>query len=204
MADVAGVRANTDRTPQAGTTPGPCARHGKPTEGSAVRTANPCTPQSLRLASALTRHERIATMDFGALVRAGSVPNTDAFFRADGVVRQVDYDGPRLSWFRLGPPFVPTTVEDDLDDLVEVDWADQSALASQSGSVCCGEGPMGSDGFFARLDPNGIPVWVVFMTNSNPFLHVGVNGTVATFTNNLDRSIVIDLELPDFAPRPTL
>jgi hypothetical protein len=137
-------------------------------------------------------------MDFGALVRAGLVPNVEGCYRADGAVRRVDYDGPQLSWFTLGPPFVPTA-EYDPDDLVEVDWADQAALATQPGSVCCGEGPMGSDGFFARLDPDGMPAWVVFMTNSNPFLHVRVNGAVATFTNNLDRSVVIDLDLPDFA-----
>lgn len=137
-------------------------------------------------------------MDFGALVRAGLVPNAEGYFRADGAVRRVDYDGPQLSWFTLGPLFVPTA-EYYLDDLVEVDWADQVALATQQGSVCCGEGPMGSDGFFARLDPDGMPVWVVFMTNSNPFLHVRVDGAVATFTNNLDRSVAIDLDLPDFA-----
>jgi hypothetical protein len=37
------------------------------------------------------------------------------------------------------------------------------------------------------------------MTNSNPFLHVRLDGTMAAFTNNLDRSVVIDLGLPDFA-----
>jgi hypothetical protein len=136
--------------------------------------------------------------DFGALVRSGSVPNVEGFFRADGTVRRVDYDGPRLSWFKLGTPFVPQW-EDDPDGLVDVDWADRTVLASGLGSVCCGEGPMGADGFFARLDPDRVPIWVVFMTNSNPFLHVHVEGMVATFTNNLDRSVVIDLRLPDFA-----
>ena len=49
-----------------------------------------------------------------------------------------------------------------------------------------------------RLTPR-VPIWVVFLTNSNPFLHVHVDGMVATFTNNLDRPVVIDLRLPDFA-----
>jgi hypothetical protein len=135
---------------------------------------------------------------FGELVRSGSVPYAEGFFRVDGTVRQVDYDGPQLSWFELGPPFTPDW-EDDPEDLVDIDWADRAFLAMGQGSVCCGEGPMGADGFFARLDPNGIPVWVVFMTNSNPFLHVRVDGKMAAFTNNLDRTVAIDLDLPDFA-----
>jgi hypothetical protein len=56
------------------------------------------------------------------------------------------------------------------------------------------------EAFFARLDPQGVPIWVAFMTHSNPFQQVHVDGTVATFTNNLDRSVVIDLDQPDFAP----
>src|SRR5690348_11280238 len=135
---------------------------------------------------------------FGELVRSGFVPCTEGYFRADGTVRRVDYDGPQLSWFELGPPFIPGW-EYDPEDLVDIDWADRAFLTPGQGSVCCGEGPMGADGFFARLDPNGVPVWAVFMTNSNPFHRVRVNGTTAAFTNNLDHSVVIDLDLPDFA-----
>jgi hypothetical protein len=58
---------------------------------------------------------------------------------------------------------------------------------------------MGADGFFARLDPDCAPVWVVFMTDSNPFLEARFDGAVAVFTNNLQRSVAIDLKLPYFA-----
>ena len=135
---------------------------------------------------------------FGELVRSGSVPLVEGFFRADGTVRRVDYDGPQLSRFELGPQFTPDW-EYDSDDLADIDWADRAILAQDQGSVCCGEGPMGADGFFARLDRHGVPVWVAFMTNSNPFHQVRVEGMVATFTNNLDHSVVIDLDLPGFA-----
>jgi hypothetical protein len=131
-------------------------------------------------------------VDFGALGRSGLVPYIEGFFHADGTVREIDYDGQQLSWFELGPPFTPDW-EYDADDLVDVDWADRAALARGQGSVCCGEGPMGADGFFARLDPDDVPVWVVFMTDSNPLLHVRVDGMVASFTNNLDRTVRIDL-----------
>jgi hypothetical protein len=138
-------------------------------------------------------------MDFGALVRSGWVPSIEGFFRADGSVRRVLYDGPQLSWFRLGPLFIPDW-EYDIDDLVQIDWTDRGDLVSQQGSVCCGEGPMGADGFFARLDPIGVPVWVAFMTDSNPFLYVRVDGAMATFSNNLDRSVEVDLNQPDYGP----
>ena len=135
---------------------------------------------------------------FGELVRSGLVPCVEGFFRADGTVRRVVYDGPQLSRFELGPQFTPDW-EYDPDDLADIDWADRAILAQGRGSVCCGEGPMGADGFFARLDPHGVPVWVAFMTKSNPFQQVRVDGMVATFTNNLDHSVVIDLDLPGFA-----
>ena len=135
---------------------------------------------------------------FGELVRSRLVPCVEGFFRADGTVRRVDYDGPQLSWFELGPLFTPDW-EYDLDGLADIDWADRALLAPGQGSVCCGEGPMGADGFLARLDPHDVPVWVAFMTRSNPFQQVRVDGTVATFTNNLDRSVAIDLDQPDFA-----
>ena len=61
--------------------------------------------------------------DYGALVRSGSVPCIDGLFRVDGTVRRVDYDGPSLSWFEVGPLFVPAD-HDHPKDLVNIDWAD--------------------------------------------------------------------------------
>ena len=136
---------------------------------------------------------------FGELVRSGWVPHVEGFFRADGTVRRVLYDGPQLSWFELGPLFTLEWTYDP-DDLADVNWADRALLADGEGSVCCGEGPMGENGFFARLDPQDVPVWVAFMYYSNPFQRVHVDGTVATFTTNLDRTVMIDLAHPDFAP----
>jgi len=136
--------------------------------------------------------------DFRALLRAGSVPYIEGLFHMDGTVRRVTYDGPRLSRFDVGLPFVPTW-QDHPDDLVDIDWADRAVLPGGQGYVCCGEGPMGADGFFARLDPDGAPIWVVFMTDSNPFLKARIDGAVATFTNNLQRSVTIDLKLQYFA-----
>jgi hypothetical protein len=103
---------------------------------------------------------------FGELVRAYLVPCIEGFYRANGTVRRVDYDGPQLSWFRLGPLSTPDRAYHP-DDMADVDRAARALLADGQGSVCCGEGPMGADG--------------------------------STFTNNMDRSVVIDLDQPDFA-----
>jgi hypothetical protein len=61
-------------------------------------------------------------MDFGLQVRSGRVPCVEGFFGANGSVREVLYDGPQLTWFRLGAPFRPGG-NDGVDDLVEIDWA---------------------------------------------------------------------------------
>ena len=67
------------------------------------------------------------------------------------------------------------------------------------GSLTCGEGALGSFGFFARRDARGDVVWAVMLTVSNPFVRIDVDGTTATFTNNLGRSLSIDLTDPFFA-----
>lgn len=144
------------------------------------------------------RRRGSATTDFGALVRSGTVPATDGFFHRDGTVRRLTYDGPQLTRFKIGTSFVPAW-EHDPDDIADIDWADRAVLASGRGSVCCGEGPLGSNGFFALLGQELAPVWVAFMTSSNPFVHVQVDGMLATFTNNLGHPVVIDLGLPGFA-----
>lgn len=58
---------------------------------------------------------------------------------------------------------------------------------------------MGSEGFFARLDPDRNLVRLVFLSDSNPFVQAAVEGLLATFTNNLGNSITIDLDDSDFA-----
>jgi hypothetical protein len=132
-----------------------------------------------------------------AVLRAGAVPGTDGFFRADGTSRRVEYGGPELPWFELGPPLEPDAWDD--DDIEELDPAVLADLPNGQGAVCCGEGSLGADGFFARRDAAGNLIWVVFMTRSNPFCQVEVTGMAATFINNLGNSVVIDLNDPDFA-----
>ena len=69
----------------------------------------------------------------------------------------------------------------------------QSPLPGVSGSLVCGECAHGSEGYFARLDSHSRLLWVVYQTESNPFVQARVDGSVAVFTNNLDQTVAVDL-----------
>ncbi|MEV7403096.1 hypothetical protein AB0N93_22230 [Streptomyces sp. NPDC091267] len=132
---------------------------------------------------------------------AGKAPSRSGLYRADGSARTIETDGPALSRFALGPPL-------DLDALLaesplsvtEIDIHPQCfvALPDRSGFICGGDGALGSDGFFARLDAGRSPLWVASMCDSNPFEKAELRGWVACFTNNLGNSVVVDLLNADF------
>ncbi|ROO61845.1 hypothetical protein EDC02_3802 [Micromonospora sp. Llam0] len=126
----------------------------------------------------------------------GRAPCVDGLYRADGTSRLLAVDGPQLSWFEFGLPF-NLGGRDDFD-VLEVDSAARAELPD-GGSVCCGEGVLGSDGFFARTDAEGEPIWIAVLTNSNPFVRVDVAGSAVRFTNNLGNSLTIDLGDPNLA-----
>lgn len=130
------------------------------------------------------------------LLKERLAPDFDGLYKADGTARVARVDGPALSWLDLEGPLDLHGMED--DEVLEIDPAVSAALPD-GGIVCCGEGDLGADGFFARLDANEQPVWVVVLRNSNPFHHITVDGTLVTFTNNLGNSLTVDLADPDFS-----
>jgi hypothetical protein len=131
---------------------------------------------------------------------AGTAPARDGLYRVDGLATAVDVDGPELSWFDLGPPLDLDDVLADPDHVMKIDIFAEAELPD--GSVVCGDGAHGSEGFFARLDADGALVWIVPLGDSNPFMKVKIDGATATFTNNLDNSITVDLDSPQFALSP--
>jgi hypothetical protein len=136
------------------------------------------------------------------LWRAGEAPAWDGLFRADGSARAVEVDSAALSWFELGAPLnFETWLAENPETLTSIDIHPQglAEIPDGSGYVCCGDGSHGSEGFFARLDRDKNPVWVVSLGDSNPFVRATVEGSMATFTNNLGNSITVDLADPDFA-----
>ncbi len=131
---------------------------------------------------------------------AGTLPVRDGLYRVDGSARSAEVDGPALSWFDLGPPLdLDAILADDPDYVTDLDISAQAELPDGSGYVCCGEGALGSEGFFARLDPGMNLIWVVSLGDSNPFRRVIVNGSHVTFINNLENELTLDLASPDYA-----
>lgn len=133
----------------------------------------------------------------------GLAPGWDGLYRADGSARAVELSGgARLDGFELGPPLdLDAMLDEEADNLTHVDilrGADVP-LPDGSGYVCGGDGAHGSEGFFARLDKDRNLMWIVALTDSNPFEKAEVRGSLATFTNNWGNSVTVDLDHPDFA-----
>jgi hypothetical protein len=128
------------------------------------------------------------------LWRQSEVPGWSGLYRANDAARAIDIDGAALTFFRVGEPFdVVDRLAADPDEVSYVYEIAEASLADGSGRVCCGEAAHGSEGFFARLDAEGELVWVVFLRDGNPFYEIAVDGTRVTFTNNLGRTVTVDL-----------
>ncbi|BCJ68331.1 hypothetical protein [Polymorphospora rubra] len=133
------------------------------------------------------------------LWRQGCVPAVSGHYRADGLAHVVDVDGAQLSYFRVRERFdVDALLAAHPENLAEIDETARLALPDGSGSLICGAGAHGSEGFFARVCGQEELVWVVFLLHGNPFERIGVSGSTATFSNNLDRSVDVDLRQPLF------
>lgn len=133
----------------------------------------------------------------------GLAPGSDGLYRADGSARAVELSGgARLDGFELGPPLdLDAMLKEEADNLTHVDilrGADVP-LPDGSGYVCGGDGAHGSEGFFARLDTDRNLMWIVALTDSNPFEKAEVRGSLVRFTNNLGNSVTVDLDHPEFA-----
>ncbi|MFF7454719.1 hypothetical protein [Kitasatospora sp. NPDC008115] len=135
-----------------------------------------------------------------SLWAAGEMPVECGLFRADGTGREADCDDAELTDFALGEPI-------DLGALLAKDpeWTAcayvfaEAALPDGSGRLVSGGGSHGSDGFFARLDFDGSLVWLVHLL-CNELVAIAVEWPLATFTNNCDNTLTIDVTGPDFGP----
>ncbi|UUN29902.1 hypothetical protein [Streptomyces sp. FIT100] len=132
---------------------------------------------------------------------AHTAPARDGLYRSDGSACEVGIDGAALSWFDLGGPLdLDALLDAEPDGVTGIDIHPQclAELPGGAGHVCGGDGALGSEGFFARLDSGRNLVWLVSPADSNPFVKVEVRGTIARFVNNLGNSITVDLASPAF------
>jgi len=141
-----------------------------------------------------------------ALWQEGRLPIEDALHLAPGHSYAVDLTPGRSYAVDLvpGTPSGLVLVEEfDLGQVLaeDPDWVTAIDVQSPTplpsgGSLVRGEGSHGSEGFVARLDPAGQLVWVIYLSESNPFETVEVNGTLGTFTSTSGITITLDIEDP--------
>ncbi|MFC8723334.1 hypothetical protein [Kitasatospora sp. NPDC057198] len=133
----------------------------------------------------------------------GWMPGGEGLFRADGRCRDAWVDGPDLAEFELGGPFeLDGGLPDDPEEEAgSVGLHSRAELPDGAGHLAGGGGAVGSEGFAARFDAAGALVRLLHLADSNEFVRIAVDRPPATFTDNLDRSLVLDLTAPEFAAR---
>ncbi|MFJ4186808.1 hypothetical protein [Kitasatospora sp. NPDC089509] len=134
------------------------------------------------------------------LWRAGEVPIECGLFRADGTGREAaDCDSSNLTGYGLGGALdLDALLAEDPEWTTGADVFAEAELPDGAGHLCSGGGSHGSDGFFARLDADRNLVWVVHLL-ANEFVRIDVEWPLATFTNNRDNTLTIDLTDPEYA-----
>jgi hypothetical protein len=132
------------------------------------------------------------------LWRDEQLPIEDALYLADGTAYDVEVNPETPGGFEVGDQFdLAVLLDADADWMASIDPMREVKLPGGAGYLCSGEGSHGSDGFFARLDSAGNPMWVLFLTNGNPFLDIAVEGTKATFTSTSGVSLTLDIDHPE-------
>lgn len=132
-----------------------------------------------------------------------ALPIRDALYLADGRAFAVALDERAPGGLSVNDAF-------DLDAVLAEDpeWVTSFVISKAvelgpgSGSVCCGEGSWGSEGIFARLSPDGEPVWAVYLERSNPFVGVEIRDQVARFESSSGVHVSVALAGTGFVPTP--
>ncbi|GLW67951.1 hypothetical protein Kpho02_02500 [Kitasatospora phosalacinea] len=128
----------------------------------------------------------------------GWMPYWEGLFHADGRARDADVEGPGLEVLRLGEPIdLESMLDEDPNGLSGAVVHAEAGLPDGRGRLVGGGGSHGSEGFVACFDTEGAMVWLLHLGESNEFVRITVDWPTATCTNNLDRSITLDLTSPD-------
>lgn len=128
------------------------------------------------------------------------LPIRDALYLGDARAFAVALDEQVPGGLKVNDPF-------DLDALLGENpgWVTSFVVSKKveladGGYVCCGEGSRGSEGLFARLSPDGEPVWVAYLERSNPFIEVDVRDQAARFRSSSGVIVSVTLTGAGFAP----
>lgn len=131
-----------------------------------------------------------------ALWQEGKLPIDDGLYLANGRSYAVDLAPGTTSGLALVEEFdLAESLAADPDWVTSIDTQSPTPLPD-GGSLIRGEGSHGSEGFVARLDAAGQLVWVLYLSESNPFDTVVVNDTIATCTTTSCITITLDIDDP--------
>jgi hypothetical protein len=102
----------------------------------------------------------------------------------------------------FGEPIdVDAVLAADAEYTTSVDAVLVEAVLPGSGRVLQGgECDHGSEGYFALLDPDRSLQWVAFFENSNPFVAITLDGSVATVRSSNGNAVSVRINTTDFAP----
>lgn len=130
------------------------------------------------------------------LWQEGRLPIEDALHLATGRSYAVDLAPGMPNGLVLVEEFdLGQVLAEDPDWVTAIDVQSPTPLPS-GGSLARGEGAHGSEGFIARLDTTRQLIWVIYLSESNPFEMVAVDGTLGTFTSTSGVTITLDIDDP--------
>lgn len=140
---------------------------------------------------------------FAQLWEREELPIRDALYLADGRAFAVALDPRAPGGLRVSDAFdLDAVLAEDPEWVTSFVISKAVELGAGDGSVCCGEGSWGSEGIFARLSPDGKPVWAVYLERSNPFIDIDVRDQIARFHSSSGVNVDVALTGSDFVPTP--
>jgi hypothetical protein len=143
------------------------------------------------------------TTTLAQLWQREELPIRDALYLADGRAYAVAQDEQAPGGLSVNEEFdLDAQLAKDPEWVTSIVVSNKVELRDGTGSLCCGEGSWGSEGIFARLAPNGEPVWVVYLERSNPFTDIDIRNQVARFRSSSGLSVSVTATGTDFTPTP--
>jgi hypothetical protein len=89
----------------------------------------------------------------------------------------------------------------DPDYVSSFDVTRELQLPGQQGTLCCGEGSAGADGFAAHLSNVRELIWVMFLADSNPIVDISRQGKFYRFSSTNGNVLTINISSPEIPLR---
>ena len=138
------------------------------------------------------------TKTLAELWHSGQLPIRDGLYTHSGVVYLLQRNDTTPAGIEiLDTSDIDSILSADPDWLTSVDVTREMEIEAAAGRLLAGEGSHGSEGFFARVDKNNNPLWVIYLEESNPFVDISSSENEATFHSSSGISITVDINHPE-------